>query len=166
MKKAVAVSALIALLACLSSVSWAFAKEYRIYRELTHEMRSADKYDYTREQFAEKGYVMPSVSAAERDERQKRNDDIINGFYEKVGKGEKAALNIVFWTVEGRPVFRHFYFNGRSWRYVFDQSRDGFSDMKIERSVCKEGRIPEQAGAEPIVELTDCKTYRSEIFVY
>lgn len=168
--KKLTVAAILLALVVLAAAGLAIAKEVRIRQALTHEMNADDKYGYSREQFVEKGYVGGFRDAATREEREEinraANHAIITEFNDKVNRGEKAALNIVYWTIEGQPIFRHLYFNGRSYRYVEDRSQDGFGDMMIDRSVCRDMQFPPEAGKGPIGVLMDCKTYTERIIVH
>lgn len=68
----------------------------------------------------------------------------LDTFLSSVENGENAHLDILSYTIEGDPMFTHIEYNGDTFYYVFDGSRDPYlSDKSLRTSTYAHIRVAE-----------------------
>ena len=109
-----------------------YVRDINNYKLMTYEMNTEAKYQYSDEDFEEKGYVISYLY-----ERDSINFEIKKAFFNKVEKGKEAILNKVYKTDKGALAFIHLYFDGKDhFEYVHDTSQHFGYNQRIIRATC------------------------------
>ena len=121
-----------------------YVRDKNIYKQMTYEMNTEAKYQYSDADFIEKGYVISYLY-----ERYSINYEIKKAFYNKVEKGKKAILNKVYKTDKGALAFVHLYFDGKDrFEYVHDTSQHFGYNQRIIRATCNKYNDGQLSGCD------------------